>query len=419
MMIRRILSQVTILSGAAEAKRHASPALAALSFGFVFFLLALGGASAGADFQSCLADMAEAAKARGVGAATVDSVVRSLTFNPEVLEFENVQPEFSTPVWDYIAGLVDDERIAEGRAMLKRWNRWFAIAEAKYGVDAAMIAAVWGAESDFGKGFGSRPVLQSLATLACAGRRPARNRDEFIAALKIVESGDVAPSQFYGSWAGAFGHTQFMPSTFLRLAVDLDGDGRRDLINSIPDALGSTANYLHKVGWAAGIPWGFEVRLPQHYSGPSGRSGKLPLSAWAAKGITHINGSPLNGTIQAGLLLLAGPNGPAFLVTRNFDAIYAYNNAEPYALGVALLSDRLLGRGPIVTPWPTNDPGLSRADRRELQTLLMRRGYDLDGKIDGVIGRKTVAAIADFQARSGRKPDGRACVSVLTALRGR
>ncbi|MGO9682462.1 MAG: lytic murein transglycosylase [Beijerinckiaceae bacterium] len=399
--------------------RRASASLAALLLWFVFIWLGLGGTPARADFQSCLADIAEAAKARGVGAATIESVMRSLTFNPEVLAFENAQPEFSTPIWDYIAGLVDDERIAEGRAMLNRWNRWFAVAEGKYGVGAATIAAVWGAESDYGKGFGSRPVLQSLATLACAGRRPARNRDEFIAALKIVERGDVASSQFYGSWAGAFGHTQFMPSTFLRFAVDLDGDGHRDLINSVPDALGSAANYLHKVGWVAGIPWGFEVRLPQHYGGPSGRSRKQPLSAWAAQGITHINGSPLNGTMQAGLLLPAGPNGPAFLVTRNFDAIYAYNNAEPYALGVALLSDRLLGRGPIVTPWPTNDPGLSRADRRELQALLMRSGYDLDGKTDGVIGRKTIAAIADFQTRSGRKPDGRACVSVLTALRGR
>jgi lytic murein transglycosylase len=380
------------------------------------FLLAT---PAHADFQSCLAEIAATAKAHGVSAATVDSIVATIHYDPDVLEFEKTQPEFSTPIWDYLAGLVDDERIADGRAAMQHWDQWFRVAERKFGVDAATIAAVWGVESNFGKAFGSRPVLQSLATLSCAGRRPAYYRDEFIASLKIVDAGDIAPAQFNGSWAGAFGHTQFMPSTFLRLAVDLDGDGHRDLINSVPDALGSTANYLHKSGWIPGVPWGFEVRLPQNYSGISGRSHKQAMSAWAAQGITHIDGSALSGTSPAGLLIPAGPNGPAFLVTRNFDAIYSYNAAESYALAIALLSDRLLGRPAMVTPWPTNDPGLSRADRRELQALLMRHGYDLDGKADGVIGHKTLAAIADFQARLGRKPDGRASLSVLTALRGR
>jgi lytic murein transglycosylase len=387
----------------------------------VALALALGvacSAPAYADFQSCLADIAAAAKARGVSAATVEAVVPTLSYNPEVLDFEKQQPEFSTPIWDYVAGLVDEERVADGRAMLKQWSRWFSLAESRYGVDAAIIAAVWGVESDFGKGFGSRNVLQSLATLACAGRRPAYYRDEFIAALKIVEAGDVSMKQFNGSWAGAFGHTQFMPSTFLRLAVDLDGDGHRDLFNSVPDALGSTANYLHKSGWKPGLPWGFEVRLPPRYEGPSGRGRKQAMSDWAARGIARIDGSPVTGATPAALLLPAGPNGPAFLVTRNFDAIYSYNAAESYALAIALLSDRLLGRGPIVTPWPTEDPGLPRAQRRELQALLIQRGYDLDGKADGVIGRKTAAAIADFQARSGRKRDGRASLSVLTALRG-
>jgi Transglycosylase SLT domain/Putative peptidoglycan binding domain len=226
------------------------------------------------------------------------------------------------------------------------------------------------------------------------------------------------PPDFSGSWAGAFGQTQFMPSTYLRLAVDLDNDGRRDLINSVPDALGSTANYLHKSGWTPGIPWGFEVRVPQGYSGPSGRKMKQPMSFWAAHGITHVDGSALNGSAPAGLILPAGSTGPAFLVTRNYDAIFAYNASESYALAVALLSDRLSGRGGIVTPWPTEDRGLSRVERREMQTLLMRRGYDLDGKADGVLGRKTLAAIADFQTRSGRRRDGRASLSVLTALRG-
>ncbi|HLH10961.1 MAG TPA: lytic murein transglycosylase [Methylovirgula sp.] len=391
------------------------------SFGLVGLLAAAITASpARADFQSCLGELRAAAQANGVSPAVAEAATRDLTFNPDVLTYEREQPEFVTPIWDYIAGLVDDERIADGQAAMQRWGHWLAVAEHRYGVPASVIAAVWGVESNFGKNFGTRPVLQSLASLACsASRRPSYYRREFLAAMQIVGEGGANPSNFVGSWAGAFGHTQFMPSTFLRLGVDLDGDGNRDVINSVPDALGSTANYLHKSGWIAGLPWGFEVKLPANYDGPSGRRDKRPESFWAAQGIAHIDGSPLSGSTKVGLLLPAGPRGPAFLVTRNFDAIYSYNAAESYALAIALLSDRLRGRGPIVTPWPTNDPGLSRAGRREVQTLLIRRGYDLDGKIDGVLGKKTQAAIADFQAKVGLKPDGRASLSVLTALRGR
>jgi lytic murein transglycosylase len=383
------------------------------------FAALLENSSALADFQSCLGELRVAAEAKGVAAATAEAATKNLTFNPDVLGYEKEQPEFVTPIWDYIAGLVDDERIADGRAAMQRWSHWLDVAEHRYGVPASVLASVWGVESNFGQNFGSRPVLQSLASLACsASQRPDYYRREFIAAMQIVGEGDADPANFVGSWAGAFGHTQFMPSTFLRLAVDLDGDGKRDVINSVPDALGSTANYLHRSGWIAGLPWGFEVNLPEDYAGPSGRRAKEPLSAWGARGITHIDGAPLSGDYNAGLFLPAGPRGPAFLVTRNFDAIYSYNAAESYALAIALLSDRLRGRGPIVTPWPTNDPGLSRVGRREVQTLLIRRGYDLDGKIDGVLGKKTEAAIADFQTRSGLKPDGRASQSVLTALRG-
>src|SRR5579885_892816 len=317
------------------------------------------------------------------------------------------------------AAVGDEERVNDGRSMLARWGQAFAAAERRYGVDKAVIAAVWGVESDYGRGFGTRPIVQSLATLSCGGRRQGYFRSEFIAALKILQHGDIDPAQFNGSWAGAFGHTQFMPSTFLRDAVDLDGDGRKDLINSVPDALGSTAAYLRKSGWLPGGDWGFEVRLPEGYAGPSGRSRKEPMAAWAARGITRIDGRPLGSGPKAGLLLPAGPKGPAFLVTHNFDAIYSYNAAESYALAIALLSDRLRGRHWRVAGWPTNDPGLSRAERRELQTLLMRHGYDLDGKSDGVIGAKTEHAIYDFQSRAGLRPDGRASLSVLAALRAR
>jgi lytic murein transglycosylase len=402
-----------LVNNGARAMRRTSACLA-----FCLVLLATTQAGA-ASFSDCLAGLRGAAQAGGVDAATFDQATRGLTPNPDVLAMAEVQPEFKTPIWDYLAGLVDEERVNDGRAMMARWGQTLALAQSRFGVDPATLTAVWGVESDYGRSFGTRPVVQSLATLSCGGRRQAYFRQEFLAALKIIQHGDVDPAQFNGSWAGAFGHTQFMPSTFLRVAADLDGDGRKDLINSVPDALGSAAAYLRKSGWAAGGEWGFEVRLPEHYAGPSGRTSKQPMAAWAARGITRIDGRPLPGGGSAGLLLPAGPNGPAFLVTRNFDAIYSYNAAESYALAIALLSDRLRGRHGLVAAWPTNDPGLSRADRREMQMLLMRRGYDLDGKADGVIGTKTKQAISDFQSRSGLSPNGRASVSVLAALRGR
>ena len=391
--------------------------LARLAFCLALLVSTKAGAT---SFSDCLAGLRGAALAGGVEAATFDKVTRGLTPNPDVLAMAEVQPEFKTPIWDYLAGLVDEERVNDGRAMMARYGQALALAQSRFGVDQATITAVWGVESDFGRSFGTRPVVQSLATLSCSGnRRASYLRSEFIAALKIIQHGDIDPTQFNGSWAGAFGHTQFMPSTFLRVAVDLDGDGRKDLINSVPDALGSTAAYLRKGGWVPGVEWGYEVRLPEHYSGPSGRTRKEAMASWAARGFTRIDGQQLPSGGSAGLLLPAGPAGPAFLVTRNFDAIYSYNAAESYALAIALLSDRLRGRHGLVAAWPTNDPGLSRADRREVQALLMRRGYDLDGKADGVIGAKTTKAISDFQSRSGLRPDGRACASVLAALRGK
>jgi lytic murein transglycosylase len=380
-------------------------------------LLCLPSAVSGADFASCLAGLRGPAHAGGVSDETFDAATRNLRPDPDILGFLDAQPEFKTPIWDYLAGLVDDERVADGRANMSKWHQAFETASSRYGVDAAVVAAVWGVESNFGGSTGTRPVVQSLATLSCEGRRQAYFRTEFVSALKILEAGDVDPARFTGSWAGAFGHTQFMPSTFLRTAVDLDGDGRRDVVGSVPDAIGSTANYLRKGGWVSGQPWGFEVRLPGGYNGPSGRTRKQPMSSWAARGITHIDGRPLGAGESAGLMLPAGPNGPAFLVTRNFEAIYSYNAAESYALAIALLSDRLRGRPGLVTPWPTDDPGLSRAARRDVQAMLMKRGYDLDGKADGVIGTKTRQAILDYQTRAGLKPDGRASASVLAALK--
>lgn len=371
-----------------------------------------------ADFRACLERLRPQAAARGVSAATFDAHAATLVPDMSILPLLDAQPEFVTPIWDYLAALVDDERVADGRAMLAQWAEVLARVEAAYGVDPATVVAVWGVESDFGRNFGTRPPLTSLSTLSCYGRRQAFFQGEFFTTLQIVQEGHVAPERLNGSWAGAFGHTQFMPSTFMRLAVDFDGDGRRDLVDSVPDALASTANFLKRAGWRDSRPWGFEVALPAGLdTAGAGRRNKQSMSAWAARGVKRIDGGALpGGDTPAGLLLPAGAKGPAFLVTGNFDALYSYNAAESYALAIAHLSDRLRGGAPFATPWPTDDPGLSRAERRELQELLIARGHDI-GEADGVIGSRTRAAIERVQAELGLEADGRAGQKVLAALR--
>ena len=333
----------------------------------------------------------------------------------KVLEFETSQPEFKTPIWDYMAGLVDDERVVDGKAAMAKNASALAAAERRFGVDRHVLAAIWGVESNFGEDMGKRPLVQSLSTLACfSAQRQSYFRGELMATLKIADRGDIPLDRLEGSWAGAFGQTQFMPSTFLASPSISTARGATSS-NSPAAALGSTANYLEHSGWRTGEPWGFEVKIPEGYSGPSGRKAKQPMSAWAARGITRVDGRPL-GDGEAGLLLPAGPDGPAFLVTHNFDVIYSYNAAESYTLAIAILAQRLAGGPGIVTPWPTDDPGLSRAERRELQTLLNKRGYDV-GEPDGAIGAKTKAAIADFEGKNGLQQDGRASLKVLEALR--
>jgi len=374
-------------------------------------------AVAQSDFRSCLAGLRGQAAAEGISAAAFDRAFAGVQPDMSVLELMDNQPEFKTPIWDYMAALVDEERVTDGRAAMRQHAQALASAESRYGVDRHVIAGVWGVESNFGKDIGGRPLVQSLATIACHGsRRRDYFRGELFATLKIIDAGDIDPRRLNGSWAGAFGHTQFMPSTFQRLAVDLDGDGRRDVVDSVPDAVGSTANFLKKAGWNAGLPWGFEVRIPPGYGGPSGRKAKRPVSSWASLGVTRIDGRPLAGDYPAGLLLPAGPNGPAFLVTRNFDALYSYNAAESYGLAIAVLSDRLRGAPGIRTAWPTDDPPLSRAERREMQRLLAARGYDV-GEPDGRVGQKTRDAIKDIERRLGMAPTGRPGGKVLEALK--
>lgn len=384
----------------------------------LLLLLAIAGASCAhaADFTACVRALRTEATAKGITTQTFDTAMAGVEPDPSVLEAMDNQPEFKTPIWDYMAVLVDEQRVADGRAKLAEWAAVLAEVEQKLGVDRHTVVAVWGVESDYGKITGGRPLVRSLATVSCFGGRQRYFRSELMATLRILQSGDVRPEALVGSWAGAFGQTQFMPSTFQSTAVDFDGDGRRDIVGSVPDALGSTANYLKRAGWAGGQPWGYEVRLPANYSGPSGRRTRQALTEWNALGIRQVDGKALAGSGPAALFLPAGARGPAFIVFRNFDAIYSYNAAESYALAIAHLSDRLRGGSPFQAAWPTDDPGLSRAERREVQERLIARGFDI-GAADGAIGPRTRAAITAFQSLAGLPPDGRAGQRVLGALR--
>ncbi|GIT84007.1 lytic murein transglycosylase [Acinetobacter towneri] len=373
-------------------------------------------------FQSCLANLRSQAIAKGVSGSSYDRYTQNLSPDYSVIERLNYQPEFSTPIWDYLSGLVDDERVQAGQQKLAQHRDALNRVAAAYGVPAETVVAVWGVESNFGAISGSYPLLQALGTLSCEGRRQSYFRGEFFTTMRLLQRGDVTESQLKGSWAGAFGHTQFMPSTYDELAVDFDGDGRRDLVSSIPDALASTANFLKRRGWQTGQPWGFEVKVPAGMSlSGEGRRNKKSLSSWVNRGLTRADGSALiqgnlSGSSQAGLMAPAGANGPVFLVFRNFDAIYSYNAAESYALAIAHLSDRLMGQSAFRTAWPTDDAGTSRAERREIQRFLLSRGYDI-GEVDGLIGDKTRQAIRQEQTRLGLAATGRAGQQILRAFR--
>ena len=374
------------------------------------------------SFQGCLANLRSQAIASGVSGSTYDRYTQNLSPDYSVIDKLNYQPEFSTPIWDYLSGLVDNERVQAGQHKLAQHRVVLNRVEQVYGVPAETVVAVWGVESNYGDISGKYPLLQALGTLSCEGRRQSYFRGEFFATMRILQRGDLTQDQLYGSWAGAFGHTQFMPSTYERLAVDFDGDGRRDLVSSTTDALASTANFLKRAGWQTGMPWGFEVKIPQGVSiAGESRRNKRSLNSWIAQGVTRADGTALiqgnlSGSTPAGLITPAGANGPAFLVFKNFDAIYSYNAAESYGLAIAHLSDRLRGETPFLTAWPTDDAGTSRAERREIQQFLIQRGYDI-GAVDGLIGDKSRQAIQKEQSRLGLNPTGRAGQQILRAFR--
>lgn len=375
-----------------------------------------------AGFRSCLQGLRGDAAERGVQRATFDELTAGLTPDMSVIDLLNYQPEFRAPVWDYLAGLVDEERVLSGQMMALRHAGLLERIEAEYGVSRHVVLSVWGVESNYGQNYGNRPLLTSLSTLSCFGRRQPFFRGEFMTTLRIVQDGHIGADELVGSWAGAFGHTQFMPSTFQRIAVDFDGDGRRDLIGSVPDALASTANYLKQSNWRTGERWGFEVKVPQGFNADSAeRRSKQPVSAWAARGVRRVDGSALEGSDapgarQAAIILPAGVDGPAFMTFRNFDAIFSYNPSVNYALAIALLSDQIAGGAGIQAAWPTDDPPISRVERRELQQLLLDRGHDI-GAVDGIIGARSREAVKLEQQRLGHEASGRAGMKILEALR--
>ncbi|MBK5960885.1 lytic transglycosylase [Rhodoplanes elegans] len=377
--------------------------------------------AAAARFPACVQQMWPEAARRGVRRQNFDALTAGLTPELRLMDLMDAQPEFTKAFWDYLDLLVSDARIKRGREILAQHAATFAAVEKAYGVDRHIVAAIWGVESNFGTQIGDRSVLRSTATLACVGRRQAYFRDEFLAALEILDRGDVVPEHLKGSWAGAFGPTQFMPTSFKRYAVDFDGDGRRDVVDSMPDMIASTANNLKKDGWEPGRTWGYEVVVPPgfDYLMADGKRW-MTLQDWARLGIRRASGEAFpRPADKAYLLVPAGRRGPAFLMMNNFRAIMKYNPAEAYALAIGHLADRMRGGGPIVQPWPRDERVLTAAERYELQEQLVRRGFDIGSEPNGRVGPRTRAAIKRFQAAAGLPPDGFASAALLDRLRSR
>lgn len=377
---------------------------------------------ANAGFQKWVSNFRSTAAKAGIKKSTYNRAFKGVTApDPEVLEKARYQPEFRAPVWQYFDNRVHEDSVANGRKMLRKWGSWLGKIEARYGVDRHILLAIWSMETNYGAILENdkvmRNVVRSLATLAYADRRRAKfARQQLIAALKILQRGDIDESHLEGSWAGAMGHTQFIPTSYQAYAVDIDGDGRRDIWNSIPDALATAANLLRKNGWQSGKTWGYEVSLP---SGRKFPGGTLKISKWEGLGLKRANGKAFpRGGDNAVLKVLQGRAGPAFLVTKNFFVLKRYNNADKYALAVGLLADEIAGYGGLARDWDRPFTKLSFVEKQELQKHLLARGY-YDGKIDGKIGSGSRKAIIAFQARAGMKQTGHPSKEVLNALKRR
>ncbi|MBL4812430.1 MAG: lytic murein transglycosylase [Rhodobacteraceae bacterium] len=369
-------------------------------------------------FDAWLAGYWGRATAGGIAPETLQAAFAQAGYIPEVIAKDRNQAEFGMPLADYLALVVSDSRIADGREMLARHAPLLAQIETRYGVEKEVIVAVWGMESAYGARRGHFPLISALATLAYDGRRGKFFERQLTAALQIVQAGDVAPARMLGSWAGAMGHTQFIPTSYLALAVDFGGEGRRDIWRDDPtDALASTAHFLAQSGWQTGQPWGLEGRLPDGFDyGLAQRSVRHSPVYWAQLGVRAADGRPLRVQGKASILLPVGAAGPAFMIFGNFAAIERYNNAEAYVIGIGHLSDRLRGGGALRSTWPAGARPLSLAQRREMQGLLSEAGYSTKG-VDGHLGPNTSSAIRTYQQAAGLAVDGYASLSLLERLR--
>ncbi|MDA7964555.1 lytic murein transglycosylase [Ruegeria sp.] len=371
-----------------------------------------------ARFQAWLGAFRERAVQQGIAAETLDQALAGLTYDTEVIARDRNQAEFSKPIWEYLDAAVSDARVANGLAGLEQHRDVLTRIEAQYGVEKEVVTAIWGLETAFGTFRGDDRTIQSLATLAFDARRAQFFEGQLIAALQIIQAGDVSAGNMTGSWAGAMGHTQFMPTSYLEHAVDFDGDGRRDIWSDDPtDALASAASYLARHGWTKGQPWGVEVRLPEGFDyATAKRDVTLMPSDWAARGVVSASGTPVPDHGPAAILLPAGGQGVALMIFDNFKVIEAYNGADAYVIGIGHLSDRLAGRGPFTADWPRDDRALSFTERKELQTRLTQAGFDTQS-IDGRIGPNTINAVRAYQLAQGLLPDGYASLKLLQRMR--
>lgn len=370
-------------------------------------------------FENWVASFRPRALAQGISDATFDAAFRGVVFDTDVIEKDRNQSEFVKPIWEYLDKAVSDKRVSNGLKALREHRKLLAQIEAAYGVEKEVVVAVWGLESSYGTNRGDRPLIQSLATLAYDGRRGRFFEQQLVAALKIIQEGNVAPRNMTGSWAGAMGHTQFIPTSYLAFAVDFTGDGRRDIWSDNPaDALASTAAYLSKSGWRTGAAWGTEVRLPSDFDVDlTGDSVKKSAAEWAALGVRDMAGNTIDGGGAASILLPAGARGAAFMIFPNFRAIERYNAADAYVIAVGHLADRLRGGPPIQASWPRDDRALTLDERVELQERLAAVGFD-PGGADGKVGPRTISAVKAFQRSVGMIPDGYASLDILKRLRG-
>jgi membrane-bound lytic murein transglycosylase B len=399
-----LLSACAEQHGAAQTGSHSSSAAVASSKIAAPSSVIPSSPVAAQSFAQWQQQFRQQALAAGIAPRVFDQAFAGVTPDLAVIKADTSQPEFSRPVWAYLDSAISAIRVRRGQALLSEHATTLSAIEQRHGVDRQVLVAIWGMESSFGQFMGDKSVIRSLASLAYEGRRPAFAHSQLIAALQILQHGDVPTGQLLGSWAGAMGQTQFIPTTYNHYAVDFDGDGRRDIWSSSADALASAANYLHSSNWQQGQPWGMEVALPAGFDyALADDSIRKPLSEWRRLGVKNL---PLNFTeAQASLLLPAGYRGPAFLVLDNFRAILKYNNSSAYALAVSLLSEQLLGGGQVLAKWPRDDLPLSRAQRIVLQEQLSSKGFN-PGGVDGIIGANSRKAIRSYQQSLGWPADG-------------